>query len=161
MRPLSSTEKRSTFCRKGAHPELSLSTTLHFVFLLGTCVLTEDLDEAIILGRDVLALSPAEYPNTLQSSANLARCLRSRFVQSRRLQDDEEPFSLYAQLEHVLQLASPGDLPAVEAWIHASNPPSIPPPLRTRHPLDCLFDIWPLCRHYLNISSSHNTSRRH
>ena len=50
----------------------------------------------------------------------LARYLRSRPGRSKELQD-EELFSLYAQLAYVTQAVSSGDLSAATAWIRVAE----------------------------------------
>ena len=52
---------------------------------------------------------------------SLACHLRSRFVRWKQLQDQEELFSLYAQLGNVTQTVSSSDLSAARVWIRAAE----------------------------------------
>ena len=52
---------------------------------------------------------------------SLACRLRSRFVRWKQLQDQEELFSLYAQLGNVTQTVSSSDLSAARVWIRAAE----------------------------------------
>ena len=85
-----------------------------------------DLDEAIILGREALNLRPQGHPDRSRSLDNLARHLCSRFTRSKRLQDKEELFNLYAQLAHIPQIVFSIDLSTTRSWIrvaeHFQNP---------------------------------------
>jgi hypothetical protein len=81
----------------------------------------DDLDEAIVLDREALALRPQGHPDRSTSLDILARHLCDRFTHSQQLQDKEELFSLYTQLAHVPQIVSPIDLSAARAWIHAAE----------------------------------------
>ena len=76
-----------------------------------------DLDEAIILGREALNLRPQGHPDRSRSLDNLACHLCSRFTRSKRLQDKEELFNLYAQLAHIPQIVFSIDLSATRSWI--------------------------------------------
>ena len=80
-----------------------------------------DLDEAILFGREAFTLRPPGHPNRSKSLVNLTRYLHNRFIRSKQLQDQEEVFSLFAQLEHVTQTVSSSDLAAARAWIDAAE----------------------------------------
>jgi CHAT domain-containing protein/tetratricopeptide (TPR) repeat protein len=86
--------------------------------LLGAMV---NLDEAIVLGREALGLRPQGHPDRSGSLDNLAHHLRDRFTRSNQLHDKEELFSLYAQLVHVAQIVSSGDLSAAKSWIRVAE----------------------------------------
>ena len=82
-----------------------------------------DLDEAIIYVQAALALCPQGHPNRSEALSNLTAYLRDhgRFVGPKELQDREEMFNLYAQLERVTQTVSQSDLSAARAWIDAAE----------------------------------------
>jgi CHAT domain-containing protein len=73
------------------------------------------------LAREALNLRPQGHPDRSGSLNNLAGYLRSRFARSKQLQDQEELFSLYAQLVHVTQTVSSSDLSAARAWIRVAE----------------------------------------
>ena len=81
----------------------------------------EDLDQAIVLGREALDLFPQGHPDRSRSLDNLAGYLHDRFTRSKQLHDKEELFSLYAQLAHVPQVASPSNHSAARAWIRVAE----------------------------------------
>ena len=81
----------------------------------------EDLDEAIVLGREGLKLRQQGHPDQSGSLNNLASYLCNRFTRSKQLQDKEELFSLYAQLAHVPEIVSSHDLSAARSWIRVAE----------------------------------------
>ena len=81
----------------------------------------EDLDQAVELNREALRLCPPGYPNRSASLENLTSCLRVRFIQLGQVEDREELFSLFAELEQVSQIASSDDLSAAKAWVKAAE----------------------------------------
>ena len=111
----------------------------------------QDLDEAITLVREALDLRPQGHPDRSRSLLNLARYFCNRSTRSKQLQDQEELFSLYAQLIRVPKLCLPAiflPLDHGSAWLRTS---SIPESFsHMEHPFDYL----------LNILSSSKTSHR-
>ncbi|KAF8438499.1 CHAT domain-containing protein [Boletus edulis BED1] len=81
----------------------------------------EDLDKAIVLAREALDLYPQAHRHRSTSLNNLARYLCDRFTRARQSEDKEELFSRYAQLAHVTQIVSLGDLYAARGWIHVAE----------------------------------------
>ena len=81
----------------------------------------QDLDEAIILGREALNLYPQGHPRRSTSLDNLVGYLYSRFAGSEQLEDQEELFSLYAQLAHTSQTVSSDDLSATRSWVRVAE----------------------------------------
>ena len=96
----------------------SCNSSLHSYKKLGGI---DDLNDAIVLGRDALALRPPGHPGRSAALEDLAQYLRARFTQLGDIEDREELFSLYAQLEHVSQTFSSDDLSAAKAWIKAAE----------------------------------------
>ena len=80
-----------------------------------------DLNEAIVLARDAHSLRPAGHPDRSKSLQDLARFHLIRFAKLAQAEDREEPFSLYAELEHVSQAVSSLDMFAAKAWINAAE----------------------------------------
>ena len=80
-----------------------------------------DLNEAIVLVREALSLCPQGYPGRSMYLNNLAGYLCNRFTRWKQSQDEEELFSLYAQLVHVPQVVSSSDLSAAREWIRAAE----------------------------------------
>jgi hypothetical protein len=103
MRPLFSTDKHSTFLRPHGHPLRSTSLNnlaVHLSTQYNLLEAMDDLDEAIVLGREALNLRPQGHPNRSGSLDNLASYLCNRFTRLKHLQDKEQLFSLYALLVH-------------------------------------------------------------
>ena len=81
----------------------------------------QDLDEAIVVGREAISLHPQGHPDRSESLENLARYLRSWFTRSGQQKDKDELLSLYAQLVHVTQTMSSADLSAARSWVNAAE----------------------------------------
>ena len=79
------------------------------------------LHETIVLSRDALFLRPLGHPDRSKSLEHLAEYLCIRFTQLGGVEDQEELFSLYAQLQHVSQTVSSSDVSAARAWINAAE----------------------------------------
>ena len=81
----------------------------------------QDLDEAIVVGREAISLRPQGHPDRSESLENLARYLRSWFTRSGQQKDKDELLSLYAHLVHVTQTMSSADLSAARSWVNAAE----------------------------------------
>ena len=122
MRPLPSTKKHSPFARGDVLIVQGHGTVLYIVSTwYEQLEAIHDLDAAIVLGREALALCPRGYPDRSRSLANLAKCLRSLFARSKQLQDQDELLGLYAQLVHVTQIMSSRDFSAARAWTRVAE----------------------------------------
>ena len=99
MRPLSSSEKHSTFGHKGTSLDLAheqpCKSSLHSVQAARAI---QDLEEAIVLEREALDLRPQGHPLRSTSLNNLATSLSTRFKQLVAVDDLHEAIVLFRYL---------------------------------------------------------------
>ncbi|KAF8429907.1 CHAT domain-containing protein [Boletus edulis BED1] len=110
--------------RPKGHPERSTllnNLAVHLSTRHNQLGVMEDLNEAIVLDREALDLRPGEHPQRSMSLDNLARHLGDRFAWLRQPKDQEELFSLYAQLVHLSPYVSSSDLYTARAWIRIAE----------------------------------------
>ena len=81
----------------------------------------EDLNEAILLGRDALALQPSWQPGRSQSLDNLTHNLHTRFTRLSQPYDKEELFSLYLDLAYPHLIVSSTELSVARTWIRVAE----------------------------------------
>ena len=82
---------------------------------------TDDLNRAIFLGREGLSLCLPGHPHRSGYPQDPARFHFIRFARLAQEEDKEEPFNLFAQLEHMSQALASVNLSAAKAWINAAE----------------------------------------